>query len=173
MRKTVRYILKTITMAYIIMILILVIPSFFGIEILAVTSGSMEPAISVGSVVYAQPVSFTDIQEGDIITFHLEKSSTKVTHRVVKKEEALQCVSTKGDANEEPDARPVEYQNIEGVVRCTIPYLGRIAILLNEVYGKVILVSIFLMFLALEELVGKEEPGRDRIEKRGGAYGEI
>lgn len=167
MKKIVRYVLQSITTAYIIVILMLVVPSFFGIEILAVTSGSMEPAIPAGSVVYAQPAAFADLQVGDIITFHLEKSGTKVTHRVVEKDETMKCVSTKGDANKEPDAKSVSHQNIDGIVRCTIPYLGRMAALFNRVSGKVILISVFLFFLALEELVGQYERMKGRPLKEG------
>lgn len=160
MRKAARYMIRILLIAYIAMIAMLAIPILLGMQVLAVTSGSMEPTIPVGSVVYAQPAAFEDIQVGDIITFHLEKSGTKVTHRVVEKDEELWCVSTQGDANEDPDAQPTSYKNVDGVVRCVIPYLGRIAVLLNEIHGKIMLGAVFILLLALEELLSMGEKTR-------------
>lgn len=160
MRKAARYLIQILIIAYIAVIAMIVIPTVLGIQALTVTSGSMEPTIPVGSVVYAKPVAFEDIREGDIITFHLEKSGTKVTHRVVEKDENLFNVYTKGDANEEPDASPTSYKNVDGVVKCTIPYLGWLAVLLNEISGKICLISIFLVLMLLEEVLKeKEKPG--------------
>lgn len=155
MRRTVKYIFRFLAVVYTAGIAMLMIPAVLGIHVLAVTSGSMEPTIPVGSVVYVQPVDFEDIQKGDIITFCLDKPGIKVTHRVVKKDEELKCLSTKGDANEEPDSHPVSCENVEGIVRCAIPHMGRIAVLLNETSGKVVLVSIFLLLAALDDSLNK------------------
>lgn len=156
MRKAAKYILQLITFVYIIGILILILPTFLGIQVLAVTSGSMEPSIPVGSVVYAQPAAFEEIQPGDIISFHLEKSGIKVTHRVVEKDEALRTLSTKGDANKDPDAQPTSYKDVDGIVRCAIPYLGRMAIFLNDRLGKLTLMSLFLLLLGMQEMLGQK-----------------
>lgn len=168
MRKIFGYVLQIITMAYVAAVLMLVFPSFLGIQMFAVTSGSMEPIIPVGSVVYTKPIAFADIRAGDIITFHLEKRSIKVTHRVVEKNEILKSLSTKGDANKEPDAHPVSYQNVDGIVRCAIPHLGRLAIFLNTIFGKITVISILILLLILEELTGKGELKNSRLLKRGG-----
>lgn len=168
MRRIVGCMLKMVTIAYIASILILVLPSFLGIQVLAVTSGSMEPVIPVGAVVYAQPVDFSEVQEGDVIAFHLEKSNTKVTHRVVGKDEALKFVATKGDANKEPDAHPVSYQNIDGIVKCSIPHMGRLAVFLNTISGKIIGISVLILLLILEELTGQSGCKNSRPLKKGG-----
>lgn len=152
MRSTLRYVLKFLIIVYLMLLTMLILPSFFGIQINTVVSGSMEPVIPAGAVIYVQPVEFKNIQERDIITFRLEKSRTQVTHRVVGKDEKKQCLFTKGDANKEPDVQPVSYENVQGIVRCTIPYLGKMAILLTNREGKIFMVGILLLLLGLEEL---------------------
>ena len=47
----------------------LTVPRLLGFEVYEVVSGSMEPAISTGSAVYAKQVEPTSVTEGDIIAF--------------------------------------------------------------------------------------------------------
>lgn len=65
------------------MALVLLIPGLFGIQPYVVYSGSMEPEIPTGAVVFTKEGEFSP-KKGDIITFH--NGDTVVTHRVVKKE---------------------------------------------------------------------------------------
>ena len=58
------------------------IPGLFGIRPYVVYSGSMEPEIPTGAVVFTKEGEFSP-KKGDIITFH--NGDTVVTHRVVKK----------------------------------------------------------------------------------------
>lgn len=152
---------------YLALAAMLVLPSIFGIQVLAVTSGSMEPAIPAGSAVYVQPVNFEDIQVGDVITFRLEKSGTRVTHRVLEKDSESRTLLTKGDANKEADAHPVFAGELEGTVRCAVPCLGRAALLLNGVPGKILLLSVFLLLLAAEELFDCRREAERQIKKEG------
>ena len=46
------------------------IPRLFGYEAYTVVSGSMEPAIPVGSVVYARQTSPQEIAVGEVIVFY-------------------------------------------------------------------------------------------------------
>lgn len=62
--------------------LVLLIPGLFGIRPYVVYSGSMEPEIPTGAVVFTKEGEFSP-KKGDIITFH--NGDTVVTHRVVKK----------------------------------------------------------------------------------------
>lgn len=43
----------------------LVLPRLLGYEVYAITSGSMEPAISTGSAVYVKPIRAEEVAEGD------------------------------------------------------------------------------------------------------------
>ena len=77
-----------------IVAMVLLLPGLFGIRPYVVYSGSMEPKIPTGAVVFTKEGAYS-LETGDIITFHNE--DTVVTHRVVKKEEGT--FITKGDAN--------------------------------------------------------------------------
>ena len=84
---------------------------------MVVLSGSMEPAIPTGGIV------FTDTRQtapctGDIITYRL--GETTVTHRVVRTEKGSYI--TRGDANDGEDASPVAPSQVVGtVVFCSSP----------------------------------------------------
>ena len=47
----------------------LTVPNFMGYEIYNVVSGSMEPTIPVGSIIYVKEIDPSDIYSGDIIAF--------------------------------------------------------------------------------------------------------
>ena len=81
-----------------IVAMVLLLPGLFGIRPYVVYSGSMEPKIPTGAVVFIKEGAYSP-ETGDIITFHNE--DTVVTHRVVKKEEGT--FITKGDANKNAD----------------------------------------------------------------------
>lgn len=56
---------------------------------------------------------------------------------------------TKGDANEAPDGAPVYYKNVVGVPRLTIPYLGYVAQWIQTPKGRILGISIALVFVIL------------------------
>lgn len=111
---------------------------YFGNQALIVRSGSMQPAIDIGSIVVARPqlkefisplVNTAEYKVGDIIAFKSEKNpKTIVTHRVTSIETGEKGVfyKTKGDANEEPDNWSVSPQNILGKVYFTLPQAGKL-----------------------------------------------
>ena len=98
---------------------ILLILPLWGIRVNVVLSGSMEPAIPTGGIV------FTDTRQtapctGDIITYRL--GETTVTHRVVRTERGSYI--TRGDANDGEDASPVAPSQVVGTVVFCLPRLG-------------------------------------------------
>ena len=147
---------------------VLIIPKFLGYDQYAVLSGSMEPEIHVGAIVYAKEANIDEIKEGTIITYKIS-GETMVTHRVVSIDEKNQTVTTKGDANEVEDAAPVAFENIVGVYGFDVPYLGYISI-----YGKtplgiavicaVLIVIILLNFLP-DALSSDEDEEKEDIDK--------
>ena len=109
----------------------------------AVLSGSMEPAIKTGGLI------FTDKKQkkpepGDVIMYRLRDSL--VTHRVIRKENGLYV--TRGDANEKEDPYFVHPDQIEGTVVFSIPFLGYGAFFLRQ---KTVLGVIGLMLI--QELI--------------------
>ena len=67
-----------------LMIAPFLIPKVIGFIPYAVLTDSMEPAYSVGSLIYVKESAPETIQVGDVITFRLDvKSGQLATHRVV------------------------------------------------------------------------------------------
>lgn len=117
--------------------LFLALPSMLGWTQLTVLSGSMEPSIPVGSMVYIEPVDPASLEEGDVITYTRTDGET-VTHRVVSNRIVDAKITTKGDANTEEDVSPIPYSNVEGKVAIVIPgagdVLGAIATGIGKLY---------------------------------------
>ncbi|MBR6968379.1 MAG: signal peptidase I [Ruminococcus sp.] len=93
-----------------------------GIRPYVVVSGSMEPAIHVGSVcVINQHSPYDSIEKGDIIAFRAG-SGVLVTHRAAGITE--EGIVTKGDANNAEDLSPVTKENYIGRTIFSVPKLG-------------------------------------------------
>lgn len=99
----------------------------------AVSTGSMEPACHVGSVVYVRRVDAKELDTGDVITFRLGGDAL-ATHRIVEviRSGGELSFRTKGDANDAADAALVEADRVVGRVCFTIPYLGYCAAYLGS-----------------------------------------
>ncbi|MDO4501817.1 MAG: signal peptidase I [Coriobacteriia bacterium] len=97
-----------------------------GIENAEVLSGSMEPEIATGSLAYfTTDVDCPELKPGQVIAFQASKD-TQVIHRVVKNDRQKKQLVTKGDANKIRDPLPVPYENVNGLVVGSVPYLGRL-----------------------------------------------
>lgn len=121
-----------------------------GYQEFNVISGSMEPEISVGSIVYAKKAAFADLSEQDIIAF--ESGASVVTHRIVSIDRENQLITTKGDANANPDFMPVAYTNVIGKVCFHVPFLGTIAAWLSETVGKLVAGIILIIGVLLANI---------------------
>ena len=82
-----------------------------------------------------RPVDPESIATGDAITYQLESGKPAVvTHRVVSQGfdgDGKVVLRTKGDANEDPDPKPVQAVQIKGEVWYSVPYLGHVNNLLT------------------------------------------
>ena len=131
----------------------LAVPRLLGFQEYNVISGSMEPSISVGSIVYVSQTSFDELKDGDVIAF--EVGASVVTHRIVLKDETSQQITTKGDANENPDFMPVPYGNVKGKVVAHVPIIGYVAAWLSETVEKIIAFILLLVGVLLSNISQK------------------
>lgn len=70
---------------FVLLVVMLVGVRLFGIEPHIVLSGSMEPEIMTGSLVYVKqltPEEAQNLKAGDNVTFLLDKNGTKITHKI-------------------------------------------------------------------------------------------
>ena len=112
----------------------LTVPRLMGYEIYEVVSGSMEPEIPVGSILYVEETPPEEIEAGDVIAFM--RNDTVVSHRVEENRYVEGEFITKGDANSEEDTVPVPYDSLVGKSVYHLPVLGTLMTMLAGDVGK-------------------------------------
>ena len=119
-----------------------------------VLSGSMEPAISAGDVVVVESVPPATVAVDDVITYSRSEEAATVTHRVIDIEGTGdgRVFYTKGDANEDPDQRPVPASALVGTVVLTIPYIGYVIQFVGTTTGFALLVVLPFAALLISEV---------------------
>ena len=118
-----------------------------GYQVFNVISGSMEPAYSVGDLIYVKDVKPNEIEVGMPITFVLNEDLVVATHRVVEIDTENQYFYTKGDANETVDSAPVHFNNVIGVPQFRIPLLGYVSDFIQNPPGSYITVGVGLLLI--------------------------
>lgn len=100
----------------------------FGLKGYVVISGSMEPSIAPGDFIITKTGPFEEVEVGEVITFVGDKEI--VTHRV----DAItsEGITTKGDANDNPDASKVLQEDYIGSHLLTLSYFGLVIIFLQK-----------------------------------------
>lgn len=149
-------------------------PSIFGYSIYRVSSGSMEPELSVGDVILGKQVDNPEqIKVGDVITFSGSGQMTGelITHEVIVApmyENGNYVLQTKGIANQIPD-NPITFDKVVSIMVCELPFLN---ILYNFFFTPLgLIVAILLIILAFSgefiniyRLTKKENP-KDNINE--------
>ena len=146
----------------------LAIPAIMGYEIYNVTSGSMEPELPIGSVVYVQKVAPETVKKDDIIAFSMDNEV--VTHRVVENRFVEGEFVTKGDANESVDFRNARYRDLVGVVKYHFPYVGNYLMIYSHQLTKVYLMVLAFCGVLFNVLAGRmrvrsQEKFREQVEQ--------
>ena len=135
-----------------VLCLMLAVPRLLGIQSYTVLTGSMEPSIPVGSLIYAKYTEPQTLAEGDVIVFNDSNASIPVTHRVVENDTQTGQIITKGDANAQEDFAPISYYDVLGKVLLHIPVLGRFLAPLGTLTGKIGMLAIIAAGLLLSAL---------------------
>ena len=140
------------------------VPQMMGYEVYNVLTGSMEPAIPVGSAVYIKHIEPKDVEDDAIIAF--ERNGAFVMHRVTKNHVVEGYFKTKGDANEIEDLSEVQYSEFRGVVVRHYPSLGQIMEILASGIGKVCMFCLAACGAMLVLLGAKlEEQWKERMRQ--------
>lgn len=144
----------------------------FGVQPLVVISGSMEPTIPTGSVVFTRVVPGSELVVGDIVTVERPRVGGLVTHRVVASTPAggVYELTLKGDANSNPDA--VVYAVSEaGRYVWHVPHLGNVALLLQSTGGALLAAAAGTLLIAvylLDPRAGKTRQRARRVSDPAG-----
>ena len=142
----------------------LAVPQMLGYQVFDVVSGSMEPEIPVGSVIYVRPVDPADVQEDEVIAFN--DGDSVVAHRVVTNRTSLGEFVTKGDANNVEDLHPTPYDAVVGKVAMSIPFVGHAMSLYASNVGKVYLFLTLACGVMLNILADRMRRQRSREIRR-------
>lgn len=117
-----------------------------GIQSFVVLTGSMEPNLPMGSVVYTKPTQ--KYSKGDVIAF--KSADRTITHRIVDVKGGKTFI-TKGDANNTGDSDPVSSASIIGKQVLFVPYLGSFIVFLSTLWGFILFIVIpIVIFIAFE-----------------------
>jgi len=127
------------------------VPRITGTTSLTVLTGSMDPSIPPGSLVYVRPTDPRGVEVGDIITFQAREGEALITHRVT---EVIDSPSdglsfrTKGDANEADDPWTTSAGRVVGEVAFRVPYVGRLSQYAKTPRGSLLVIGVpFLLFV--------------------------
>lgn len=140
---------------FLLMYLIIFIPKLFGYNPLVVISGSMEPTLKVGGLLYYEEIDINDFKEKDILVYELKDHI--ISHRVV--EHLDNGFITKGDANNSYDSSIVNDNQVLGRgTNWSIPLLGYYAdFIFRHKYILKILLSIGIIDLFVDYLIKRKD----------------
>ena len=144
-------------------------PAVHGLA-LAIRSGSMAPAIGVGSLVVVLPQDPATLAVGDVVTIKLD-AGTVLTHRIaeVVQQDDRRMFRLRGDANPAPDPVLATQDQLMGRVVVALPVLGFLLALMSMPSGIVALLSfggLLLIAAWLVDDVAAEQADRRARRRR-------
>lgn len=164
MKRTINKLFSVISVLIIFISVVLltvsIAPRFMGLKGYCVLTESMEPTIKKGSLVFAEKVSFDEIEIDNVLVFRDEGGDTGFTHRVTAIDKEKKLITTKGDAGNTEDLYPTGYEYVAGRVVNKIPLLGYITMFLNETYGKITVAAVYVIWIAVAAEAHRAEKRR-------------
>lgn len=141
----------------IIIYLLVFVPCIWGHKPLMVISGSMEPTLKIGSLLYYHKENVSDLNKNDILVF--ESKSHIISHRIVDITETGFIV--KGDANRSIDFNEVKNNQVLGKgTNWCIPLLGFYAdFIYTHKYLLYISITILIIDMCNEHYQKKKKDG--------------
>lgn len=133
--------------------------AILGIRPVVVISGSMEPVLPVGSMVFAQDVPASTVRVGDIVTTQRQDGAKGlITHRVVSVETAgtTTTLRLKGDANITDDPLPYVTTRV-GMYLFHVPWVGTLALAARTPFG-LTAIGLYVLALVAIMIVGRRRP---------------
>ncbi|UWP57992.1 signal peptidase I [Ruminococcus gauvreauii] len=127
------------------------LPGVFGIKPAVVLSGSMEPAIKPGDLIFIHDIRADELKKDDVICYLL--SGKAVTHRIVEitaGEDGKRQYITQGDANNAEDQAAVTEQQIQGIWKGgRVGGLGDVILFMQSTIGMILFIicPLLLFFL--------------------------
>ena len=122
-------VIAVVVAAFAVVAAVGLVPLVTGASTYTVLTGSMRPALPVGTVVVVRPTPVEQIAVGEVVTFLAHDPGTSatrvVTHRVIGIDPGP-VLRTRGDANDAPDPGGTVAADVRGVLWYSVPWVGRI-----------------------------------------------
>ena len=147
------------------LVLFTFLPILGNIQLLTVLSGSMEPSIKTGALVFVKPAESYHV--GDVVTYRVDAEKT-FTHRIISQSDNNGAVTfvTQGDANNVADDVAVTLDMIVGKVFIDIPYMGYMTSFAKTRTGLVLFVIIPALIVIVEEALNIKKELKNRKLKK-------
>lgn len=119
--------------------IVLLTSGLFTYQALTIGSGSMSPTIEKGDVIILKSMKNEEarkIKKGDVLVYNHDNKI--IVHRVIKKSNNGETISfkTKGDYNNAKDSWTVKQEDVIGIVKFRIRWVGMPTVALNELLNK-------------------------------------
>lgn len=129
-------------------------PGVLGIRPAVVLSGSMEPVIQTGDLIFLHDIDAAELKEGDVVCYL--SSGKAVTHRIVgmtSDGEGERRYITQGDANNAEDRLAVTSGQIQGIWRGgRIGGLGDFILFMQTTTGMILFIICPLLIFLLWDI---------------------
>ena len=142
----------------VLLVIALVGVKLVGITPLIVISGSMEPVIPTGSIIYIVETSPDDLKVGDTVTFRLASASIESpdkmenagggvdygTHQIIdidRSDPARTLILTKGTANDDADGW-IDADRVVGKYLFHLPGMGFFAVYIQNSPGRYVTIGV-------------------------------
>ena len=190
MKNTEEKVKKPIPHKKIIIAVVMIVIAFFGSflvyfilqisfntesPIVVVISGSMEPTIHKGDLLFVMGTDADEINNGDVIVFNAQglwggAPQDPIVHRVINKSQTGDTwyFTTQGDANSFPDPEDIPESRVIGVVVGGIPYIGWVKIFLTEsglLIPLLVIISALLIISIVRDFLKGDDEDQDKNNK--------
>ena len=141
------------------------VPDFLGYKPFIVLSGSMEPSIMTGDMVFVKETDPDSLKVGDVIAY--KSGSAVVTHRIVevKSENGETRYVTQGDANNAADQGMVKPADVEGIYQRRIAGAGNLAMFMQTTTGMILFVVCPLVLFVLWDVIRRQLESRKEMSR--------
>lgn len=143
----------------VVIYLLVFIPTIWGQRPLVVISGSMEPTLNVGGILYYHRKNINDFKINDIVVYQLNDHI--ISHRVY--DITNNGIIAKGDANETYDDLLITKDKIlGGGTNWCIPFIGYYT---DYIYRHKYLLMISIGIILIDMIFDKKKKAGDKNEK--------
>ena len=143
MVKFIKNIILKLIYAIVFTYILVFVPVIIGYRPLVVLSGSMEPILKVGGILYYQKINIEDYKKGDILAYATENHI--ISHRIV--DITNDGFITKGDNNKVLDSKVNLNQVLGKGTNFSIPYIGYYA---DFIYNHKYILYFFTIYIVID-----------------------